>query len=155
MGRMDGGRVVGGVFVAVVLGAVPAWLGLASAGSAPRGSASAGGLELAKPIGKGACVLQAEEIRQRHPSLLGTWRNLAVREGERSWRTHDGRTVAIDLTGTCLGCHGAATEFCDRCHESNGTTLACWGCHAKSAAVTTHDAPEKVKDVRAPSGPGE
>lgn len=127
MGRLDGGRLVGGVFVAVVVFAVPAWFGLARAGGAGRES-----LALAHPTAGAGCVLPPERMRAMHPSLLSRFRDLAVRQGERSWRTEDGRSLTIDLTGSCLGCHGSGVAFCDPCHENHGVTLSCWGCHAKS-----------------------
>jgi hypothetical protein len=37
--------------------------------------------------------------------------------------------MPISLTGTCLGCHGAKRDFCDRCHEYASVQITCFGCH--------------------------
>ena len=71
-------------------------------------------------------------MRAGHPGLLSAWREQAVRTGQRTYRTTDGRDVRIGLGETCLGCHGEASKFCDRCHAQNAVTLSCWQCHPQS-----------------------
>jgi len=117
---LDGGRIVGGLAIMVVVAAGPLWLG------SSRGVKS-------EPLSKatGACIEQSEQMRRDHPALLARWRERTVRFGERVHHTGDGLDVRISLTGTCLGCHGKASEFCDRCHAQAAVTLSCWQCHAK------------------------
>ncbi len=121
---LDGGRIVGGLAILVAVVAGPLWLG------SERGVKSE---PLPKATGEAACIEPPEQMRVDHPALLARWRERAVRLGERVHRTGDGRDVRMSLTGTCLGCHGKAGEFCDRCHVRAAVTLSCWGCHAQSA----------------------
>jgi hypothetical protein len=120
----DGGRIVGGLAILVAVVAGPLWLGAA------RGVKNEA---LSKASGRAACITPPEQMRREHPALLAGWRERTVRLGERVHRTSDGRDVRMSLTGTCLGCHGKAGGFCDRCHVQAAVTLSCWGCHAQSA----------------------
>jgi hypothetical protein len=120
----DGGRIVGGLAIVLLVVAGPAWLG------------SARGVKIEAPPTPRAgqrCVEPREEMRRTHPALLASWRERAVRSGKRVHHTNDGREVSVGLTGTCLGCHGSATEFCDKCHVQAAVTLSCWQCHATMA----------------------
>ncbi|MBN1609104.1 MAG: sulfate reduction electron transfer complex DsrMKJOP subunit DsrJ [Polyangiaceae bacterium] len=121
---VDGGRVLGGLFVVLVVGAVPAWIGsVRSAAARP---------EVALPAGGGRCVVAAARMRSEHPALLADWRTRAVRSGVRSYHAEDGREFSIDLSETCFSCHDSAVSFCDRCHTEVGIAPSCWGCHAKA-----------------------
>jgi hypothetical protein len=124
----DGGRMVGSVVIMLLLGAGPAWVASVRA---------AGRTELPHPLPgehcSEACIEPAGSMRKRHPELLASWRAAAVRMGERLHRTPDGRQFPISLSGTCLGCHGSAAAFCDRCHMEVGVTLTCWQCHSPLA----------------------
>ena len=103
----DGGKIVGGRGVKVAL--------------------------LARATGGQRCIEPREEMRKNHPALLANWRERAVRLGERLHHSDAGLDVRISLTGTCLGCHGKATEFCDKCHAQSAVALSCWQCHEQSA----------------------
>jgi len=121
---LDGGRIVGGIAILFVVVAGPIWLG------------SARGVKIEspqKPRDSERCLAPREEMRKNHPALLASWRERVVRLGDRVHHTDHGLDVRISLTGTCLGCHGKATEFCDKCHTQTAVTLSCWQCHAQSA----------------------
>jgi hypothetical protein len=120
---VDGGKIIGGVVVALIVAAVPLWLASA------KGAKS---VALAKPTGGERCVLPQQEMRKNHPALLANWRERVVRLGERVHRADDGLDVRISLTGTCLGCHGKASEFCERCHSQVAVSLSCWQCHSQT-----------------------
>ncbi len=120
----DGGRIVGGLAILVAVTAGPLWLGAA------RGVKSE---PLPRATGADVCIEPPEQMRRDHPALLARWRERAVRLGERTYHGGDGRDVRMSLTGTCLGCHGKASAFCDRCHVQAAVTLSCWGCHAQPA----------------------
>ena len=120
---LDGGRIIGGLAILIVGVAGPLWLGAA------RGVKTEA---LPKPVAGDRCIEPREEMRKNHPALLASWRERVVRFGDRVHHQDDGRDVRISLTGTCLGCHGKATEFCDKCHAQNAVTLSCWGCHASA-----------------------
>jgi hypothetical protein len=118
---LDGGRIVGGIVILLTLGAGPAWV--ASVHNAKPSS-------LSRPSGSTLCIEPAAQMLPVHPQLLAEWRRQAVRGGDRLHHTSDGRTFHISLTGTCLGCHGTAAGYCDRCHADVGVSLNCWGCHS-------------------------
>ena len=121
---IDGGRIVGGIAILLVSAAVPIWV-VSVHGATQTGVFAAG---------RGSrCIEPRARMRREHPQLLATWRQLAVRTGVRQYQTQDGLRVRISLVGSCLGCHGNATEFCDRCHATVAVSLDCWGCHATSA----------------------
>ena len=121
---LDGGRVLGGIAILLVVVAGPAWLG------------SARGVKLEalpKPPADDRCIEPREQMRKDHPALLASWRKRVVRLGDHVHDKDDGRSVRISLTQTCLGCHGKASEFCDKCHARTAVTLSCWQCHATVA----------------------
>lgn len=120
---MDAGKIIGGVAVAAVVAAGPIWMG------SVRGTKSAAPVP---PTGSGPCLESRDSMRRDHPALLSAWREQAVRSGQRSYHAADGRDMSIGLGQTCLGCHGEASKFCDRCHQQVGVTLSCWQCHPKS-----------------------
>ncbi len=117
---IDGGRIVGGVAIALALGIVPLWVVSVRA---------AGQSESLRPATGSCCLETAPQMRRHHPELLAGWRIAAVRNGKRVHTTIDGRRFRISLDETCLGCHGSAADFCDRCHSRFGVTLSCWTCH--------------------------
>ena len=104
---VDAGKVVGALAIALLVGAVPVWM------------ASARGVKfeaLAKASGGDRCVAPLGQIRKSHPALLASWRERVVSLGDSVHHMDDGRDVRISLTGTCIGCHRKASEFCDKCH---------------------------------------
>jgi hypothetical protein len=120
---MDAGKLVGGLAIAALVAAGPLWVG------AVRGAKSEAPVP---PSGSAQCLEPKDSMRRNHPALLADWREQAVRFGQRTQRTSDGREVRIGLEETCLGCHGEASQFCERCHTQVGVTLSCWQCHAPS-----------------------
>jgi len=119
---MDAGKFVGGIAIAGLIGAGPLWV-------AKVHGAKGGALA---PPRSAPCLESKESMRTGHPALLASWRDRVVRSGQRSYHTADGRDVPIGLGETCLGCHGEASKFCDRCHAQNAVTLSCWQCHPPS-----------------------
>ena len=117
-------KIIAGLAGFLGLVSAPAWLGRGS-GKPP---------ELAKPHGA-QCVEPVAVMRATHMELLDRWRNGVVRRGERTYVASDGRLYAVSLTGTCLGCHGDAADFCDRCHHYAGVEASCWDCHQKHKGI--------------------
>jgi hypothetical protein len=115
----DGGKIVGGLVMVAAIVIGPLWL------SSARGVKP---LRLAPPTGE-RCVASRQEMLRNHPALLADWRERVVRHGERVHDVGNGQQVRMSLTGTCLGCHGHASAFCDKCHAQAAVTLSCWGCH--------------------------
>ncbi len=123
---IDVGKLVGGVAIAVAVAAAPLWA------VAVRGAKAESPVV---PAGTGPCLEAKDSMRRDHPALLLRWREQVVRSGQRTFNTEDGRTARIGLEETCLGCHGEADKFCDRCHAQVGVTVSCWQCHSGSALM--------------------
>jgi len=119
----DAGRIVGGLVIVLVVVAGPLWV------NSVRGVQP---VALPKAAGGDRCLQPREEMRKNHPALLASWRERVVRLGDRVHHSEDGVDVRISLTDTCLGCHGKASEFCDKCHAQSAVTLSCWQCHESS-----------------------
>ena len=115
---MDGGRVVGGIIIALVGLAGPVWV------VSVRASSSASPLKAAS----GRCIESAEVMRRVHPQLLAQWREQAVRGGSRMHHSSDGSWHRTGLR-SCISCHGSADRFCDKCHSQVGVSINCWTCH--------------------------
>jgi len=90
---------------------------------------------LEKPAEAKECVLPAAQMRVNHMTLLISWREDAVRRGDRSPVTVGGRQYEKSLTGTCLSCHAKKDAFCDRCHNAVSSHPACFDCHIDTAGA--------------------
>jgi hypothetical protein len=131
-----------GVFAFVAIVTLPVWYGAVLGTRAPLPA-------IAKPAGE-ACVLPKAEMRTSHMTLLVGWRERVVRRGERTFVAEGGKTYAMSLTGTCLACHGARADSCDRCHAVVNVRPACFSCHLDRApAPRTHEV------IALAPGPGE
>ncbi|MHC4607096.1 MAG: sulfate reduction electron transfer complex DsrMKJOP subunit DsrJ [Planctomycetota bacterium] len=115
----DGGKIMAGLAVFVVLATAPFWYNLGQAKPVP---------EVVKPA-EGECVLPGEQMRHDHMQVLNNWRDEVVRDGARFYTHPDGVKREKSLTLTCLGCHTKKAEFCDRCHDYTDVTPYCWDCH--------------------------
>ena len=126
MKMYDGKIIIAGIVVFLIVVTFPFWYGRGKAVSPPE-------LKLDTPaiqrLTEKRCVEATAYMRANHMKLLIAWRDAAVREGIRSYRTTDGRSFPVSLTGTCLGCHSNKDKFCDRCHDYTGSKPACWSCH--------------------------
>jgi len=122
----DGGKIIAGIVVFLILATVPFWYGRGKAVPPPD-------LKLDTPailqLKEKLCVETAPYMRANHMKLLSAWRDGAVREGNRSYRAADGRVFQVSLTATCLECHSNKAQFCDRCHDYAGAKPNCWSCH--------------------------
>ena len=118
----DGGKILAGLVIFLVLVTMPVWWNLAT-GAEVRAP------QLVLPEGQTGCVLPTNEMKASHMELLNKWRDLAVRQNDRVMTTWDGRTYRRSLTETCLGCHTDKASFCDRCHDYVAAEPYCWACH--------------------------
>jgi hypothetical protein len=118
----DGGKVIAGIVIFLVVVLFPVWFSVASggAGSVPEWDPKAKEPE---------CVEEKEYMRIHHMELLDDWRDEVVREAGRTHVSPSGREHDKSLTRTCLGCHRSKAEFCDRCHDYAGVEPTCWDCH--------------------------
>lgn len=124
----DRGMILGGLALFVGLVTLPVWWNLA-AGTSPKAP------EPKRPAQEKRCVASVEYMRTSHMDLLTSWRDTVVRRSGRTFVSFDGTTHDMSLTRTCLKCHGAKADFCDRCHEYAGVTPYCWDCHIDPKAI--------------------
>jgi hypothetical protein len=122
----DGGKIIAGIVVFLIVASVPFWYGRGKAVSPPDLKLNTPAIERLK---EKLCVEPAPYMRANHMKLLSAWRESVVREGNRSYRATDGKVYKISLTGTCLECHSNKGQFCDRCHDYAGAKPNCWNCH--------------------------
>ncbi len=122
----NGGKIIAGIVVFLIVATFPFWYGRGKTVSPPE-------LKLDTPtiqqLTEKRCIESTEYMRVNHMKLLVAWREGAVREGIRSYTAGDGRVFQVSLTGTCLVCHSNKDKFCDRCHDYTGSRPACWSCH--------------------------
>ena len=122
----DGGKIIAGIVVFLIVASVPFWYGGGKAVSPPD-------LKLDTPkiqqLKEKLCVESTPYMRANHMRLLHTWRESVVRDGNRFYTATDGKTYKMSLTGTCLECHNNKAQFCDRCHDYAGAKPNCWSCH--------------------------
>jgi hypothetical protein len=122
----DGGKIIAGIVVFLIVASVPFWYGRGKAVSPPDLKLDTPAIERLK---EKLCVEPAPYMRANHMKLLSAGRESVVREGNRSYKATDGKVYKISLTGTCLECHSNKDKFCDRCHDYAGAKPACWNCH--------------------------
>ena len=118
----DGGKIVLGLAVFVLLFTFPFWYNIGNAAyTKPK-------LELPKDAKE--CVEKTEWMRAEHMQLLNEWRDEAIREGHHTYKNMvTGKVYKKSLSKTCLKCHAQKDKFCDRCHESLSVHPYCWDCH--------------------------
>jgi len=115
----DGGKIIAGLVVFLVLVAFP--FGFALVGDAAEPDP--------QPPASGSCVKDAEWMAAWHMDLLDDWRDEVVREGDREPVVIDGEEYPKSLTLTCMDCHDDKGAFCDECHDYAGVDPFCWDCH--------------------------
>ena len=120
------GIILAGIAVFLLLASAPFWYGRGKTVAPPDLKLDTSAIEQLK---EKLCVEPAPFMRVNHVRLLNDWRDLVVREGERTYTAADGKVYEISLTGTCLKCHSNKETFCDRCHDYAGVTPSCWNCH--------------------------
>jgi hypothetical protein len=116
----DRAQILTGLALFLALVTFPAWYGRKSA--PPK---------LRLPAQAKQCVAPVSYMKTSHMTLLLQWRDEAVRRGNRTYRSYDGKTYEISLSNTCLNqCHTSKAEFCDRCHTYAGVQQPyCFDCH--------------------------
>ncbi len=121
----DGGKIVTGLIVFLVLLLFPLWYQLGKAEKAHIPQLS----EIAKKAEQ--CVEPKSFMTTQHMKLLDQWRNETVRGGERYYRNSSGKVYYKSLQVTCMECHDNKSKFCDQCHNYVGVDPFCWDCHVE------------------------
>ena len=118
----DGGKIVTGIIIGVILLAFPVWWNLGAAGPKP---------DIKYPKKEKKCIESKEYMRPNHMQILNLWRDSVVRTAKRYYVTDSGRKFEMSLQNTCMSdnCHAKKTEFCDQCHDYTAVEPYCWDCH--------------------------
>ncbi len=115
-----GGKIIAGLVIFLGLVSLPFWFNVGGNYEQPK-------VELPKNAKE--CVAPVENMRTSHMQLLDEWRDMALREGKRTYISANGKEYTISLVNTCMQCHNSKKEFCDKCHTAAGVTPYCWDCH--------------------------
>ncbi|MBI9112035.1 sulfate reduction electron transfer complex DsrMKJOP subunit DsrJ [Maridesulfovibrio ferrireducens] len=115
-----GGKIIAGLVIFLGLVSLPFWFNMGGTYEQPK-------VELPKNAKE--CVAPKEEMRTSHMQLLDEWRDMALREGKRTYISANGKEYTISLQNTCMECHTSKEQFCDKCHTDAGVTPYCWDCH--------------------------
>lgn len=84
------------------------------------------------------CVLDKDDMRANHMSLLDEWRDSVVRDADRMYKGTNGHTFNMSLStgeNSCLGCHEDKAKFCDSCHVYASVKPYCWECHTNPKEI--------------------
>ena len=82
------------------------------------------------------CVEPKSYIRTEHMKLLDEWRQEAVRDAKRIYKSSTGKIYDKSLQNTCMECHSNKSKFCDQCHNYTGVDPFCWDCHIEPKEKT-------------------
>lgn len=119
----DGGKIITGLIIFLILLLFPVWYQVGKASKAPELELT----ETAKAAQK--CVEETSFMTTQHMKMLDRWRNETVRDGERYYTSTDGKVYYKSIQVTCLECHTNKSKFCDQCHNYMGVSPYCWDCH--------------------------
>jgi hypothetical protein len=118
----DGGKIITGIIIGLILVGFPVWYNLGSAAPKP---------DIKLPVKTKQCVESKDYMRDKHMQVLDLWRDSVVRTAKRIYVTADGRAFNMSLQNTCMSpdCHAKKSEFCDQCHDYTDVRPYCWDCH--------------------------
>jgi hypothetical protein len=118
----DGGKIILGLAVFLVLVTFPIWYNLVAGEEAQTP-------DIPQPTVGEFCVMDTDYMKREHMTVLMEWRDEVVRNNDLLFVDDHGRTFEKSLTKTCLGCHENADDFCFKCHDYAGVEPYCWDCH--------------------------
>lgn len=113
--------VIIGAVIFAVLFSMPFWLNLGADDYKRPG--------VTLPQNEKECVEPVEYMRAEHMNLLNQWRDQALRNENRVYKSSTGKEWTISLQNTCLKCHNDYAGFCEKCHIFNSVYPYCWTCH--------------------------
>lgn len=119
----DGGKIIAGLIIGIGLLLAPFFYNAGKAAKPPDPQLT----EKAKKAKQ--CVTATTYMRSSHFSLLDEWRQTAVRENERYYKSPGGKIYYKSLQVTCMDCHSNKSKFCDQCHNYIKVVPYCWDCH--------------------------
>ena len=127
----NGGKIITGLIIFVLLISAPFWLNVGQANELPDISLDTPAIN---QLSEKQCVESVEFMRSQHPQLLNDWRDHVVREGESIYVSSSGDMHEMSLDNNCLQCHSNQSQFCDACHTYTSVELYCWDCHGGGIA---------------------
>ena len=119
----NGGKIITGLIIFVLLISAPFWLNVGQANELPDISLDTPAIN---QLSEKQCVESVEFMRSQHPQLLNDWRDQVVREGESIYVSSSGKMYEMSLDNNCLQCHSNQSQFCDACHTYTSVELYCW-----------------------------
>ena len=127
----NGGKIITGLIIFVLLIAAPFLLNVGQANELPEISLDT---PVINQLSEKQCVESVEFMRSQHPQLLNDWRDQVVREGQTVYVSSSGEEYEMSLDNSCLQCHSNQSQFCDACHNYTSVELYCWDCHGGGLA---------------------
>lgn len=127
----NGGKIITGLVIFVLLVSAPFLLNVGQANELPEISLDTPAIN---QLSEKQCVESVEFMRSQHPQLLNDWRDQVVREGESIYVSSSGKMYEMSLDNNCLQCHSNQSQFCDACHTYTSVELYCWDCHGGGIA---------------------
>jgi hypothetical protein len=122
----NGGKIIAGLIVFLAVATFPFYYNIGRVNAKPEPKINT---PVIQQLAEKKCVESKEFMRAEHMKLLYDWRDQAVREGDRIYKSTSGRTYYISLQNTCMKCHSNKKEFCDTCHNYMAVKPYCWDCH--------------------------
>ena len=118
----NGPQIIVGLVIFLAIFTYPLWSGAGKAAPVPK----------PQPVPKSVatqCVADTPYMRTSHMTLLNSWRDEVVRDGDRIYVSASGKTFNMSLSNTCFECHTSKVKFCDQCHNYLAISPFCWDCH--------------------------
>lgn len=119
----DGGKILIGLIIFLVLLLFPVWYQVGKAAKVPEPQLS----DKAKTAEQ--CIESKSFMKTHHMKMLDQWRNEVVRDADRYYQSSSGKMYYKSLQITCMDCHSNKSKFCDQCHNYMGVDPYCWDCH--------------------------
>lgn len=122
----DGGKIITGLAIFVVLVTFPYLINIGKAYPKPEPKIDTPAIQ---QMAEKKCVEPKQTMKTLHMQMLNDWRDSVVRDGNRIYTAADGKQYAMSLQNTCMKCHSNKKQFCDQCHNYLAVTPYCWDCH--------------------------
>jgi hypothetical protein len=126
----DGGKIITGLIIFIILLLFPIWYQWGKVVGAPDPQLT----DMAKEAV--TCIESVDFMKTQHMKILDQWRSEVVRDAERYYISTEGKTYYKSLQVTCMECHSNKTNFCDQCHNYMGVSPFCWDCHIEPEEST-------------------
>jgi hypothetical protein len=126
----DGAKIVTGLVIGLGLLLSPYFYNAGKASKAPEPELTPKAKEAKE------CVAPTPYMRNGHMQLLDRWRQDVVRDGDRWYKSSNGKIYNKSLQLTCMDCHSNKTKFCDQCHNYMAVSPYCWDCHIQPKEST-------------------